>query len=61
MKMSRLGGGQSQEELSSRTIPPLCCHPWRQRAIIAVAHTILTIGYHMVQRGNVYQDLGQTT
>ena len=32
-----------------------------KRAIIAVAHTILTIGYHMVQRGNVYQDLGQTT
>ncbi len=29
-----------------------------KRAIIAVAHTILTIGYHMLQRGTVYQDLG---
>jgi len=25
---------------------------------IAVAHTILTIGYHMLQRGTLYQDLG---
>jgi len=29
-----------------------------KRAILAVAHTILTIGYHMLQRGTVYQDLG---
>jgi transposase len=29
-----------------------------KRAIIAVAHTILTIGYHMLQRGTTYQDLG---
>jgi transposase len=29
-----------------------------KRAIIAVAHTILTIGYHMLQRGPLYQDLG---
>jgi len=29
-----------------------------KRAIIAVAHTILTIGYHMLQRGTLYQDLG---
>lgn len=28
-----------------------------KRAIIAVAHTILTIGYHMLQRGTTYQDL----
>jgi hypothetical protein len=29
-----------------------------KRAVIAVAHTILTIGYHLLQRGTVYQDLG---
>ncbi len=29
-----------------------------KRAILAVAHTILTIGYHMLQRGTAYQDLG---
>jgi len=29
-----------------------------KRAIIAVARTIVTIGYHMLQRGTVYKDLG---
>lgn len=29
-----------------------------KRAIIAVAHTILTIGYHILQRGTLYQELG---
>ena len=29
-----------------------------KRAIIAVAHTILTVGYHMLQRGTLYHDLG---
>jgi len=29
-----------------------------KRAVIAVAHTILTIGYHLLQRGTVYQELG---
>jgi transposase len=29
-----------------------------KRAIIAVANTILTIGYHMLTRGTVYQELG---
>jgi hypothetical protein len=29
-----------------------------KRAVIAVAHSILTTGYHLLQRGTVYQDLG---
>ncbi|HME32811.1 MAG TPA: hypothetical protein VKG65_08685 [Terriglobales bacterium] len=29
-----------------------------KRAIITVAHTILTGGYHMLKRGTVYQELG---
>jgi hypothetical protein len=29
-----------------------------KRAIMAVANTILTIGYHMLQRGTTYQELG---
>ncbi|HEV2728758.1 MAG TPA: hypothetical protein VGV15_01900 [Terriglobales bacterium] len=29
-----------------------------KRAIIAVASTILTIGYHLLQRGTTYQELG---
>ena len=29
-----------------------------KRAVIAVAHTILTIGYEMLQRGTSYRDLG---
>lgn len=32
-----------------------------KRAIIAVAHTILTIGYHMLQRGTLYQDFEEQT
>jgi transposase len=29
-----------------------------KRAVVAVAHTILTTGYHLLQRGAAYQDLG---
>jgi transposase len=29
-----------------------------KRAVIAVAHTILTTGYHLLQRGTAYADLG---
>jgi transposase len=29
-----------------------------KRAVVAVAHTMLTIGYHRLQRGTTYQDLG---
>jgi transposase len=29
-----------------------------KRAVVAVASTILTIGYHMLQRGTTYQELG---
>jgi transposase len=29
-----------------------------KRAVVAVAHTMLTIGYHLLQRGTTYQDLG---
>jgi hypothetical protein len=29
-----------------------------KRAVIAVAHTIVTTGYHLLQRGTVYADLG---
>jgi len=29
-----------------------------KRAVMAVAHTILTTGYHLLQRGTVYQDPG---
>ena len=29
-----------------------------KRAVIAVAHTILNTGYHMLQRGTEYEDLG---
>jgi transposase len=29
-----------------------------KRAVIAVAHTILITGYHLLQRGTTYQDLG---
>jgi hypothetical protein len=29
-----------------------------KRAVIAVAHTILNAGYHLLQRGTVYEDLG---
>jgi transposase len=29
-----------------------------KRAVVAVAHTILIIGYHLLQRGTTYQDLG---
>jgi hypothetical protein len=29
-----------------------------KRAAVAVAHSILVIAYHMIQRGTVYQDLG---
>ena len=31
-----------------------------KRAVIAVAHSILTIVYHILQNGTVYQDLGPT-
>jgi hypothetical protein len=30
----------------------------KQRAAIAVAHSILIIAYHMLQRGTAYADLG---
>lgn len=30
----------------------------RKRAAVAVAHSILVIAYHLIQRGEVYQDLG---
>ena len=30
----------------------------KKRAVVAVAHTILTTGYHLLQRGTAYQDLG---
>ncbi len=30
----------------------------KKRAVVAVAHTILTTGYHLLQRGTTYQDLG---
>lgn len=29
-----------------------------KRAVVAVAHTMLTIGYHLLQRGTTCQDLG---
>lgn len=30
----------------------------KKRAAVAVAHSILVIAYHMIERGTVYQDLG---
>jgi transposase len=30
----------------------------RKRAAVAVGHSILVIAYHLIQRGEVYQDLG---
>ena len=30
----------------------------RKRAILAVAHSILVIAYHLIDRGEDYQDLG---
>jgi hypothetical protein len=30
----------------------------KQRAAVAVAHSILVIAYHMLRRGTVYLDLG---
>ena len=32
----------------------------KKRAVVAVAHTILVIAYHVVQRQQPYQDLGRT-
>ena len=36
----------------------LAAHRGKKKAIVAVAHSILVIGYHLVQRNEPYQDLG---
>jgi transposase len=31
---------------------------WKKRAVMAVAHSILIIAYHMIQRREAYHELG---
>ena len=54
----QLGCGAQEGQLYPGPIPP---HPFparRQKAIGAVAASILTAIYHMLKNGTCYQDLG---
>ena len=54
----QLGCGAQEGQLYPRSIPP---HPFParcQKAIGAVAASILTAIYHMLKNGTCYQDLG---
>ena len=46
--------------MSSSTARRLAARRGRQRAIVAVAHTILRTIYHMLRDGTDYRELGAT-
>jgi hypothetical protein len=53
-----LGGGAHQGHLLPRPIPPPAQPPRPQKAIGAVAASMLTTAYHMLKNGTLYEDLG---
>lgn len=50
--------GRSKDNYLSTQYRRLAARRGKQRAAVAVAHSILVIVYHMLKRGTVYQDLG---
>lgn len=50
--------GRSKNNYLSAQYRRLAARRGKQRAAVAVAHSILVIVYHMLKRGTVYQDLG---
>ena len=50
--------GRSKDNYLSAQYRRLASRRGKQRAAVAVAHSILVIVYHMLKRGTVYQDLG---
>ena len=44
--------------LPRRPVPPAGQTPRRQEAIVAVAHSILVIAYHLLRGGQSYRELG---
>jgi hypothetical protein len=54
----RLGSSSHQEHVSVRPFKRLAARRGRKCAIIAVAHSILVIGYHLQQRHCTYTNLG---
>jgi hypothetical protein len=47
-----------QRHLPRRALPPPRQAPWRQKAIIAIAHDILTATWHMLTTGEIYREQG---
>jgi transposase len=55
----RLGGGKKERQLSAGPILPHQSRRGPQKAIMAVAASILTAIYHMLKDGTMYKDLGR--
>jgi hypothetical protein len=47
-----------QEHLPGRALPPAGAAPRRQKAIIAIAHEILTATWQMLSTGEIYREQG---
>lgn len=50
--------GRSKDNYLASRFRRLAARRGNKRAAVAVAHSILVVAYHMIQRGTVYQDLG---
>ena len=53
-----MGCFKDQSDLPASPVSTTSRDSWQQRAIIAVASTILTIGYHMLKEETTYRELG---
>jgi hypothetical protein len=54
----RLGCRANQEHLLGLAVQTLSSEARQERAIIAVAHTLIVIGYHLHKNQSNYEDLG---
>lgn len=52
--------GRSRDNYLAAQYRSLAARRGKKRAAVAVAHSILVIAYHMIQRGTPYIDLGGT-
>ena len=54
----RMGCRANQEHLLVLSVQALSREARKKRAIIAVAHTLIVIGYHLQKNQSNYEDLG---
>ena len=53
-----MGGGSQQGDLPLGPVPSPGGPPWWEEAVVAVAHTLLVIVYHLLKGGEAYSELG---